>query len=425
MSAPTCERHMITMDQLCVGLHVRLDSWLGHPFLFSSFRIKDQQQIDTLRSLGLTEIEYLPHKSTASPASPSVAKPPVEQPVQEATATLESLMQEKRERIDTLSKERQRIQAAERQYVKTAEAIKNIMRLANQTPAQAVAESGAIAHELVRLFVTSKDPYIHLMGDHVADESAHYHGLNVTVLSLILARALRVPDVGLVRDIAQGAILHDIGKSMIPSQVLLKTDALTRAESSLLQMHPAYGLKILEPAESLSPGVRQIVFAHHERADGSGFPRGLKGDAIHQAAAIVAIADTYDNLCNHRVLARAKTPSEALSFMYKNGQGKFDAAALAAFIKSLGVFPPGTIVRLRSGKVGIVMSIDSADLLHPDLMLYDDTIPKESAAIVNLKRDLDDEIEQTVRPAALPPAVHAYLSPRKRVCYFVDHDGRS
>jgi len=111
--------------------------------------------------------------------------------------------------------------------------------------------------------------------------------------------------------------------------------------------------------------------------------------------------------------------------MYKNELAKYDRACLSAFIKSLGVYPPGTIVMLKSGKVGIVMSVDSSDLLHPDLMLYDPTIPKQDAAVVNLRQDLGDTIERTLRPSALPPAVHDYLSPRKRICYFVDNAAQS
>jgi len=169
--------------------------------------------------------------------------------------------------------------------------------------------------------------------------------------------------------------------------------------------------------------VREIIFFHHEMADGSGYPKGLKGESIELAVRIVAIANAYDNLCNPRAVARAKTPSEALSFMYKNELVKYDKAALSAFIKSLGIYPPGTIVALKSGRVGIVMSVDSSDLLHPNLMLYDPSIPKQEAAVVNLRRDLDDAIDRTLRPAALPTAVHEYLSPRKRICYFVDHAG--
>jgi HD-GYP domain-containing protein (c-di-GMP phosphodiesterase class II) len=85
-----------------------------------------------------------------------------------------------------------------------------------------------------------------------------------------------------------------------------------------MNMHPAYGLQLMMPVESLGPRVREIIAFHHEMIDGSGYPKGLQGDAISQAVRIVTIANVFDNLCNQRVVARSKTPSEALAFMYKN-----------------------------------------------------------------------------------------------------------
>lgn len=420
-NGPRSERHTVRMDQLCVGLHIKLDSWLGHPFLFNSFRIKDQKQIDAIRSMGLAEIEYFPQKSTARPLAPAAAPAPVEAQPDIEKAALEELMQEKKERIEALNRERERIQAAERKYVKTANAVQNVMRLANSSPAQAAEQSREIAVELADVFLSDQNPYIHLMGDNVSDESAYFHSLNVTVLSLIMARAIGINDPETMRDITQGAVLHDIGKALIPSQVLLKDEELTQAEMKLMQLHPGYGIKLLQTVEELPRAVREIIFFHHEMVDGSGYPKALKGDGISQPVRIVAIANAYDNLCNQRIAKRSKTPSEALSFMYKNEAAKYDKAYLSAFIKSLGIYPPGTIVMLKSGRVGIVMSVDSSDLLHPDLMLYDPAIPKQDAAVVNLRRDLDDTVERTLRPSALPPAVHDYLTPRKRICYFVDN----
>jgi HD-GYP domain-containing protein (c-di-GMP phosphodiesterase class II) len=278
---------------------------------------------------------------------------------------------------------------------------------------------------MARIFMTEHETYLHLMGENVADESGTYfHNINVSVMSLLLARALGIDDPSVIAETAQGAILHDVGKVLIPSQVLLKDDGLTQAETKLLNLHPAYGIQLMQSVESLPTRVREIIAFHHEMIDGSGYPRGLAGDAISQAVRIVSIANAFDNLCNQRVVARSKTPSEALAFMYKNELAKYDKTALSAFVKALGVYPPGTIVLLKSGRVGIVMSVDSSDLLHPNLTIYDPAVPKDDAAIVNLRRDLEDEVDRALRPSALPPAVHDYLSPRKRICYFVDNNGQ-
>lgn len=417
MSEQSRGRHTVCMDQLCVGLHVRLDKWLGHPFLFSSFKIKDEAQIAALRALGLREIEYLPKRSDTQPPPPAktVAPPPAEAP----NPAFDVLMQQKKERIKTLSKERARIHAAEKKYIMIANSVKNVTRIAHSSPSLAAAQAGEIADELVDSFLSEEAPYIHLMGDQVADESAYFHSLNVTVLSLIMARAVAVADPQAVHDIVRGAVLHDIGKALIPSQVLLKTEDLNSAEIKLLNMHPGYGAKLMQAVDGISRQVLEIILYHHEMIDGSGYPKGLTGDAIDPAVRIVAIANAYDNLCNPRQIERVRTPSEALSYMYKNDSTKFDRATLATFIKALGIYPPGTLVKLKSGRIGIVMSVDSSDLLHPDLMIYDPTIPKDDAAVLNLRRDLDDEVERSLRSSALPTAVRDYLSPRKRICYFV------
>ena len=416
-------RHTVTPEQLCIGLHVRLGSWLGHPFLLSSFKIKNQGQIDALRAMGLKEFEYLPKKSDCTPLEAEL--PAAEAPSQVAPAiVLYELMQEKKERIETLSAERERIRLAEKKYVKTANAVKNVIHLANHHPKRAAEQSQEIAADLVEIFIAEQNPYIHLMGENLTDESAYFHSLNVTVLALILARAMGITDPELLGDIARGAVLHDVGKALIPGQVLNKREDLNPVESKLFEMHPGYGIKLMQEVDSLSRRVREIILFHHELLDGSGYPKGISGDGLDLAVRIVTIADAYDTLCNQRVPARSRTPSEALSYMYKTGQEKYDKAALAAFVKSLGIYPPGTIVALKSGRIGIVMSVNVADLLHPDLMLYDPAIPKEEAAVVNLKRDLEDSVERTLRPGALPQPVHDYLSPRKRICYFVDHSTR-
>lgn len=420
-------RNRIKIEQVCIGLHIKLDSWMGHPFLFSNFKIKNEKQIATLKAMGLSDIEYLPEKSDTRPAPPPAAAAPDDTPADAPNdgggAALDELMREKKVRIETLSQEREHIRAAERKFVKTANSVKNVMRLANSNPGHAVQLAGEIAGELSEIFLAEQNPYIHLMGDNIADESAYFHSLNVTVLSLILARALSVDNEEMMRDIAQGAVLHDIGKAMVPSQILLKDEELTMAETKLLQMHPGYGIKLTQPVTALPNRVREIILFHHEMIDGSGYPKGVKADALDQAVRIVAIANAYDNLCNQRIAKLSRTPSEALSHLYKNELAKYDKAALSAFIKSLGIYPPGSIVKLKSGRIGIVMSVDSADLLHPNLMLYDPAIPKDDAAVVNLRRDLDDAVERTLRPAALPEPVLDYLSPRKRICYFVDQAG--
>ncbi|MCF8179406.1 MAG: DUF3391 domain-containing protein, partial [Sulfuritalea sp.] len=186
MTSSSKGSHRIPIDQICIGLHIKLDSWMGHPFLLSNFKIKTEKQISELKSMGLTDIAYLPEKSDREPAAPAPEQDPT--PATDSNPeTLAAQMRQKRAHIKNLSLERERIRNAERKYTKTADSVKNVMRLANNSPQKAAQLSGEIADELAELFSSEQNPYIHLMGDHVTDENAYFHGLNVTVLSLILA----------------------------------------------------------------------------------------------------------------------------------------------------------------------------------------------------------------------------------------------
>lgn len=164
-------RNRIKIEQVCIGLHIKLDSWLGHPFLLSSFKIKDEQQIAALRTMGLTDIEYLPGKSDSGPLPP-----PADDPGTSATASdepdesaevLKELMREKKARIETLNRERERIRTVERKYVKTANGVQNVMRLAGNNPAQAAQLSGEIAGDMAEIFLAEQNPYIPWCISHV------------------------------------------------------------------------------------------------------------------------------------------------------------------------------------------------------------------------------------------------------------------
>ena len=168
-----------------------------------------------------------------------------------------------------------------------------------------------------------------------------------------------------------------------------------------------------------------IIFQHHEMADGSGYPLGLKLEKISQPARVVALINFYDNLCNPLDLAQAMTPHEALSFMFGQRRNKFDALVLQQMIRCLGVYPPGSIVTLSNNAIAMVMSVNPLKPLRPWVMLYDENVPKEEAILLDLEQEPEIIIAKALRPALLPPATYAYLSPRKRVTYYFDSSATS
>jgi hypothetical protein len=184
-------------------------------------------------------------------------------------------------------------------------------------------------------------------------------------------------------------------------------------------MHAQYGYDMAQKLQ-LAVAVCAIVRDHHELYDGSGYPRHLKGDAIGVLARIVAIANYYDELCNPVSIAQALTPHEALSMMFAKHRARFDPKLLQVFIRCMGVYPPGTIVQLSNNMTGMVATVNTAKPMRPILVIYDASVPRHEAIMVDMEQEPDLQIVKAIRPGQVAPEMYAYLSPRKRVSYYFD-----
>lgn len=407
----------IAIDQLQPGIYVYIDmGWLEHPFALSHFMIKSLDQIATLRQLGLKKLRYDPLKSQAKPLPlPTVPTPAPAEPA--APEALSPLQLAKVARMEQLNKQREAINQCEKTFLNSAKAVKELMKNIFSRPKESIDQADLLIGQMVQSMLVDKDVAVHLMGDKVAGEEVYYHSLNVAVLGMILAKELHIEPEA-IRKLGVGALFHDLGKMDIPDKVRLKTDPLTRAEQELMRQHVSLGLDSGRKV-GLSSEALLIIAQHHEQADGSGYPKGLKGDQIHPLTRIVTLINAYDNLCNHINPQESMTPHEALSLLYAQRRSQFDEAALAALIRTLGVYPPGTVVRLSNESLGLVMSVNSAKPLKPSVLVYDPQIPKAEAAILDLSNE-DITISKCIRPGALPRQVFDYLSPRKRVTYYFD-----
>jgi hypothetical protein len=170
----------------------------------------------------------------------------------------------------------------------------------------------------------------------------------------------------------------------------------------------------------LSQPILEIIAQHHELADGTGYPEKRKGDAIASLARIVALVNQFDNLCNPVNLAKALTPHEALSHIFTQQRGKFDAKVMQILVRCLGVYPPGTPVTLSNGAVCMVASVNTARPLKPIVVMFDAATPRESPIVLDLMEEPELNISAALRPTQISPAVLDYLSGRSRVSYFFD-----
>lgn len=414
-------------SQLRPGLFVILDlPWFKHNFTLNSFKIRSDQQVRELRDLRLPRYQIDPSRSdpaaltelksaTVEPPTPVEAKPilvPVESAAERAV----------RERRAALAERQQHIANVERAFSKAISTMKNLNRNLLAKPRETMEDMGALVGQMIDAFLESPEATLHVMGDKVGGEEVYFHSLNVTILSMMLAKDMGF-DPATARDLGIGAMVHDVGLMDIPDKVLMKDpDDYNNAERGLRNMHVEYGATIGTKL-GLSPGAMAIVTQHHEFVDGSGYPRRLQGAQMTEAARLVALVNYYDNLCNPVNIKKALTPHQALSFIFAQRKTKFDAKALQLMIRSLGVYPPGSIVHLSNDMLATVTAVNPKKPLRPWIMLYDEKIPKEEAMLLNLEEATDINISKSIPPGLLPPKALAYLNPRKRVTYFFDGSG--
>ncbi len=311
------------------------------------------------------------------------------------------------------------IARCEKSYIASQERIGQIMTGIAAADANSVEDVAAFAESFSAHFLKDAESTLHLMRFAQQDENIYYHSMNVAVLAMMLGKEIGI-QAEEMKILCQGALFHDIGKTKIDRKVLVKEGRLNRAEMDFLKMHPKYGIDLLAFSEAFPKLALFIVYQHHEAVDGSGYPKGIKGPQIRLLSKLVTIANTYDNHCNKRNPADSLTPYEALSYMFSKEKGVFDEKLLSAFIKCLGIYPPGTVVQLNNGAIGMVIAVNPQDQLHPSVLLYDPEIPSKDALVIDMQDDPDLKIAQSIRPAALPPQIFDYLSPRTRITYYVN-----
>ncbi len=203
------------------------------------------------------------------------------------------------------------------------------------------------------------------------DEYTYTHCINVSILAVILGKKL-----GYTREklelIGMAGLFHDVGKAVIPGRILNNPGKLTDDEMKIMRTHPLHGYKILKEQAEIPEEVLRGALEHHEKHDGSGYPRGLEGDQISDVARLLSVVDVYDALTSKRVYKDPLPPGKVLAMMYKWRVTDFHPNTVEQFIRSLGVYPVGSFVRLSSGVHGVVTDLNPADPLRPTVRVaYD------------------------------------------------------
>ena len=398
-------------------MYVQLDvGWKHHPFPVSGFRIVSADQIATLQELGLSEIRYFPRKSEPDlrPQDPVMGMPAGIRAAQSAPGLAEqdadfaSLASQNRAHLllqnQILAACDQRFGAATRQY-------QAVERAALVQPEWARDQSEALVSDCLKELLDNGDSVIRLLSEGVGESSA-MHPVNVMVISLLLGKALGLKSPEL-HGLGVAGLLHDLGKLNLPPT------GFTLGERERYESHVGHSVALAQQM-GCSDAVLTAIAQHHEMADGSGFPLRLMGGDMRRSGQILALVNHYDRKCNPAGGVEALTPHEALSVIFAQLKARFDPVVLGAFIRMMGVYPPGSVVQLVNDRYAIVVSVNSSRPLRPKVIVHNPRIPKEDAPVLDLEALPELGIRRSLRPAQLPRDVLDYLSPRKRICYFFE-----
>ena len=437
----------IDVQALRIGMFVHLDmGWMSHPFPLSSFRITSQAQLATIRSLGVRTVRWSPQQSDLShdeavrglhtlpgpigavsgdaandsglgdgDGLDTVPFVPADDNVVDAAA--HAAQRAQAERAKKLARQREAEERCTRQYSEAARACRQTIDLVPGKPQEARVQAEALSHSIVEKMVGEQDLCIRMLTEGAGDK-ASMHAMNVGIISLLMGRCFGFDDEEM-QDLGVGAMLHDVGKLEIPARLRHREDNFSPNEVRVYEEHVEMGL-VQARRMGLTAGAIAVIGQHHEHADGSGFPARLNSDRMTMAARIVALVNRYDNLCNPHLLAKALTPHESLSLLFAQGRSKYDTSILGAFIKMMGVYPPGSMVQLTDDRYALVIAVNSTRPLKPSVIVHDAATPRDEALVLDLESAAGLGIRRSVRAQQMPPTVLDYLQPSTRVTYFFE-----
>ena len=327
-------------------------SWLENPFWKRSFLLESPADMERIRVARLNEV-WIDTARGLAPPEP-VAAPPVaaagavctEAPAQAVPVAVAHV-------APALSREAE-MAHARRLLERTRQAVQTMFDEARMGKALAVGQAYELVDDIASSVLRGGGVLLGLARLKTADNYTYMHSVAVCALMTALARELELAPEQ-VRSAGLAGLLHDIGKMAVPSAILNKPGSLSDAEFSSVRAHPAAGHRMLLEVDDIDPVALDVCLHHHEKLDGSGYPKGLCGEEISLYARMGAICDVYDAITSNRPYKQGWCPAESLRRMAAWRGGHLDATLFAAFVKCLGIYPLGTLVRLQSERLAVVV----------------------------------------------------------------------
>ena len=353
----------IAVEHLRLGMHLEAfcGAWLEHPFWRTKFILTNPTDLALILESTVKEVWIDASKGADLPAD----TPALEAEVLAATHQYQTPLSPPAEVKTSFTAEAKR---AAKICAKGKEAVLSMFHEARMGKAIAAEDAAPLVEEISNSVLRNPGALISLARLKTADDYTYLHSVAVCALMIALARKLGL-DESQTRAAGMAGLLHDLGKAMIPITVLNKPGKLTDDEFSLVKTHPEAGYKLLLNGKGISKVTMDVCLHHHEKIDGSGYPEGLNNETISLYAKMGAVCDVYDAITSNRPYKAGWDPAESIKQMaeWKN---HFDPVVFQTFVRSLGIYPIGSLVCLQSGKLGVIIEQGEHSLLTPRIRIF-------------------------------------------------------
>jgi putative nucleotidyltransferase with HDIG domain len=349
--------------QLGMHLHELCGSWMEHPFWRSKFTLEDPADIRRIRESGISEVWIDTDKGLDTP---DTAQLETEESVADVLMEAEIAHLVAPPKPASMSDELKRAAMICSKARYAVVSMFQEVRMGNAISAETV---GDLVEEISSSVLRNPGALVSLARLKTADDYTYMHSVAVCALMVSLGRQLGLDDKTL-REVGMAGLLHDLGKAVMPMDVLNKPGKLTDDEFRVIKSHPVEGHRLLVEGKTASDIVLDVCQHHHEKIDGSGYPDRLKDDEISLYAKMGAVCDVYDAITSNRPYKAGWDPAESIHKMTEWSKGHFDEKVFQAFIKSIGIYPVGSLVMLSSGRLAVVLEQSDKSLLTPRVKVF-------------------------------------------------------
>ncbi|THF66942.1 HD-GYP domain-containing protein [Pseudothauera nasutitermitis] len=357
----------IPITHLRPGMYIQelCGSWMEHPFWRNSFLLDDPGDIRRIAECGIHEVWIDTDKGldALGEIEGAVDKASRDREVEDELQRAAAAPAVQRASM------REEVERATQICARARGAVVSMFGEARMGRAIEAEAALPLVDEISRSVSRNPGALISLARLKTADDYTYMHSVAVCALMIALARQFDMTE-DQVRQAGLAGLLHDLGKALIPNEVLNKPGKLTDTEFDIVKAHPVKGHEMLLEAAGADAVALDVCLHHHEKMDGTGYPHRLNGEQISLFAKMGAVCDVYDAITSNRPYKAGWDPGESIRRMVEWSKGHFDEKVFQAFVRSVGIYPVGSLVRLESGRLGVVMDQGSKSLLKPRLRVF-------------------------------------------------------